>query len=334
MLDAHQLLWTQIAAGVCLLIFGGMLFNLIRMRSQMQAAKNWDKVEGVITISRVEQPSAHVSDDLNDATPILRCRYRVGGQDLESDRIAIGGQPIMTRVLAGKLVARYPVGARVDVHIDPNDLKNALLEPAQHGNLVALLALTMVFGFIAAILVAHSIAGHVLYTSNGAPMFVFPLPIFALLAAAFGVVAFVRGRRLASASMRWPTVPGIITASSVIEEAIEDTSNDDKSFIRKIYRYQVDLRYAYQVGKRDFVGTTGNWGWTAIYGLRQLAEKAAAQYQQEQPVTVYYDPDQPGNAVLEPDDRRGSLAPLIFAAISALVGGAFLAFLIKVGFGN
>ena len=29
MLDAHQLLWTQIAAGVCLLITGGMLFNLI-----------------------------------------------------------------------------------------------------------------------------------------------------------------------------------------------------------------------------------------------------------------------------------------------------------------
>jgi hypothetical protein len=140
MLDAHQLLWTQIAAGVCLLIFGGMLFNLRRMRSQMQAAKNWDKVEGVITVSEVDQPSAHVSDDLNDATPIVRYNYRAGGQDLESDRIAIGGQPLTTRVLAGKLVARYPVGARIDVHVDPNDPKNALLEPAQNSNLVALLA--------------------------------------------------------------------------------------------------------------------------------------------------------------------------------------------------
>src|SRR5579859_1291214 len=53
MLDAHQLLWTQIAAGICLLIFGGMLFNLIRMRAQMQAARSWDKVEGIITVSRV-----------------------------------------------------------------------------------------------------------------------------------------------------------------------------------------------------------------------------------------------------------------------------------------
>ena len=332
MLDAHQLLWTQIAAGVCLLIFGGLLYNLLRLRSQMQAAKNWDKVEGVIIATDVKQPPAHVSDDLNDATPVIRYRYRAGGQELESEQIRIGGQPLMTRVLAGRLVARYPVGARVDVHIDPNDPKSALLEPAQQANLTALLAFTVVFGFIAAILVAHSIAGHVLYTPNGAPLFAFPLPILALLGAVFGVVAFVRGRRLASASTRWPTVAGIVTNSGVIEEAIEDKGNDDKSFVRKIYRYQVDLRYAYQIGKRDFVGTSANWGWTAVYGLRELAEKVASQYRQGQPVTVYYDPEQPGNAVLEPDNRQGSLAPLIAAAICAVISGLFLAFLIEVGF--
>ena len=332
MLDAHQLLWTQIAAGVCLLIFAGMLFNLFRTRSQMQAASEWDKVEGVITVSMVDQPAAHVSDDLNDATPIVHYRYRAGGQDFEGDRIAVGGQPMMTRVLAGKLIARYPVGARVDVHVDPNDPKNALLEPAQQGNLAARLAFTIVFGLIAAVLAAHSIAGHVLNTGNGVPLFAFALPILALLGAVFGVAAFIRGRRLASASARWPTVAGIVTTSGVIEEVIEDKSNDDKSFIRKIHRYQVDLRYAYQVGKRDFVGTAAGWGWTAIYGLRDVAEKAASQYQMGQPVTVYYDPEQPGNAVLEPDNRQGSLAPLIAAAVCAVAGGALLAFFVKAGF--
>jgi hypothetical protein len=256
----------------------------------------------------------------------------VGGQDLESDQIRVGGVLLMTRVLAGGLVARYPVGAHVDVHIDPNDPKNALLEPTQQGNLAALIAFTVVFGFIAAVLTAHSIAGHVLYSSNGVPLFAFGLPILVLLFAVLGVVAFVRGRRQASASTRWPTVAGIVTTSDVIEEAIEDKENDDRSFIRKIYRYQVDLRYAYQVGKRDFIGTAANWGGTAIYGLRELAEKAASQHSVGQPVTVYYDPEQPGNAVLEPDNRQGSLAPLIVAAICAVLGGLFLAFLIKVGF--
>ena len=332
MLDAHQLLWTQIAAGICLLLFGGFLFNLLRMRNQMRAARNWDKAEGIITVSKVDQPAVHASDDLDDATPIVRYRYRAGGQELEGDRIMFGGQPVTTRVLAGGLVARYPVGARVDVHIDPNDPKNALLEPAQQANLAALVALTIVAGLIAAILAAHSIAGHVLYTSNGAPLFVFPLPILILLGGVVCVVAFVRGRRQASASMRWPTVAGTVTTSDVIEEAIEDKSNDDKSSIRKIYRYQLDLRYAYQIGKRDFVGTAANWGGTAIYGLREMAEQTAGQYRPGQPVTVYYDPEQPGNAVLEPENRKGSLTLLIVAAICAIFGGLFLVFFLKASF--
>jgi hypothetical protein len=334
MLDAQHLLWTQIAAGVCLLISAGMLFNLVRMRRQFQSAKSWDKVEGIIFASTVEQPPAHVSDDLNDATPIIRYRYRADGQDLESDQIKIGGQPLTTRVLAARLIARYPVGARIDVYVDPKDPKNVLLEPDQQANLAAQLAFTITFGFIAAILVAHAIAGHVLYTGNGVPLFAFALPGVAALAAVFSVLSFVRTRRLASASARWPTVPGTVTASNVVEELIEEKNNDDKSIIRKIRRYQVDLRYAYKVGRRDFVGTAENWGWTAIYGLRELAETAAGQYSQGQPVTVYYDPEQPRNAVLDPESRQGSMAPLIFAAISAVLGGVILAFFIQVGFGG
>lgn len=171
-------------------------------------------------------------------------------------------------------------------------------------------------------------------TGNGVPLFAFALPGVAILAAILSIASIARTRRLASASARWPTVPGTITTSSVIEEEIEDTSNDDKSIIRKIHRYQVDLRYAYQVGKRDFVGTARNWGWTGVYGLRELAEKATGQYRQGQPVTVYYDPEQPGNAVLEPASLQGSMAPLIFAAISAIAGAALLTFFIKVGFGH
>jgi hypothetical protein len=63
MLNAQQLMWTQIAAGIAVLLFGLTLFNLIRMRGRMVAARSWDKVEGIITVSRVDQPTAHSSDD-------------------------------------------------------------------------------------------------------------------------------------------------------------------------------------------------------------------------------------------------------------------------------
>src|ERR1700749_2064082 len=135
MLDAHQLLWTKIAAGVCLLNFGGLVYNLVRSRQRMQAARNWDRIEGVITASEVEQPASHVSDDLDDATPIIRYHYRAGGQDIEGDHGQIGGLPLTTRVLAGRLIARYPVGAHVDVYVDPGNPSNALLEPSAADNI-------------------------------------------------------------------------------------------------------------------------------------------------------------------------------------------------------
>ncbi len=334
MLDAHQLLWTQIAAGVCSLNFAGLVYNLVRSRQRMQAARNWDRVEGVITASEVEQPASHVSDDLNDATPIIRYRYRAGGQDIEGDQVQIGGLPLTTRVLAGRLIARYPVGAHVDVFVDPANPKSALLEPAAAGNIAAQLVFTVVFGFAAAILTAHSVAGHVLYVGNGVPLFAFALPAIAMIGAVAGIIAFVRARRLAGASAQWPSVAGAITNSTVIEEQIEDDSNTEKSTIRMIYRYQLDLRYAYKVNKRDYVGTSATPGWTPIYGSREPAETAAGQYKPGSPVTVYYDPDRPGNAVLEPGSRQGSAAPLVFSAISAVAGGVMLALFVMIGFGQ
>jgi hypothetical protein len=332
MLDAHQLLWTQIAAGVCSLNFCGLVYNLSRSRRRMQAARSWDKIEGIISASEVERPASHVSDDLDDATPIIRYRYRFGGQDLESDQVQIGGMPLTTRVLAGRRIARYPVGAHVDVYVDPHNPNNALLEPAASDNIVGQIVFTILFGFAAATLTAHSIAGHVLYTGNGVPLFAFALPGIAILAALFSVVAFVRARRLAGASAQWPAIPGTVTNSSVIEEQIEDDSNSDKSTIRKIPRYQLDLRYAYRVGKRDYIGTSATLAWTPIYGLRDQAETEASKYRPGAPVTVYYDPDRPRIAVLEPENKQGSAAPLVFGAISAVAGGAMLAFFLKVGF--
>jgi hypothetical protein len=334
MLDATPLLWTRIGAAVCLVIAAGLVFNLLRLRGRIRAAANWSKAAGEIIVSEVRQPPAHVSDDLNDASPVIRYRYRASGQDLESDQVRVGGVAMTTRVLAGKLVARYPVGARVDVYLDPADPSQALLEPRRQDNVVAVLVFAIVFGLVGAVLAAHALAGRVLYAGNGVPLFAFALPVVAFLVAGLSVASFVRARRLATASAGWPTVPGTVTTSDVIEEVIQDKSDDDKSRIRTTRRYQVDLRYAYQVGKRDFVGTIANWGWTSVYGLRELADTAAGVYAPGQRVTVYYDPDQPGTAVLQPDDKQGAMAPLVLAVIAAVVGVTLLAFFVKFGFGG
>ncbi|MGT2436876.1 DUF3592 domain-containing protein [Bradyrhizobium betae] len=334
MLNAQQLMWTQIAAGISVLLFGLMLVNLVRMRGRMQAARSWDKVEGVITVSTVEQPEAHVSDDQNDAKPIIRYRYRAGGEELEGDKVFVGGIAMTTKVLAAKLAGRYPVGAHVDVYVDPKQPAEALLEPAAAQNLAALVAFTIVFGLIAATLTAHSVAGHVLYAGNGVPLFAFALPVIVLIGGVFCVIEYVSTRRLASASLRWPTAAGKVSRCAVVEEIVEEkTEHDNRPTTTKMqHRYQVDLRYAYKVGQRDFIGTEINWGGTMISGLREVAEEAAAKYHPGQTVQVHYDPERPGHAVLEPASREGALGPLIGAAVCAVVGGLFLTILIKVGF--
>jgi Protein of unknown function (DUF3592) len=333
MLGATQLLWTQIAAGVCLLLFAGSLYNLMRLRGRLAASKSWIKTDGEIIASAVKLPLSHTSDDQDDADAVIRYRYRVGGQNYESDSIKIGGQTSMARGFADALVAKYPVGARIDVHYDPRNPENAALEPHKQDNLVPHLVFAIVFGAIAGILAAHAIAGKVLYTDNGVPLFAFAFPIVAFLVAIFSVVSFVNGRRQAKASAQWPTASGTITTSDIVEEEIEDRK-DDSNIVRIIRRYRVDLRYAYRVGRRDFVGTAWSWGWTPIYGLRELAEKVTGKYPNGQTVTVYYDPAQPDNAVLEPGNRQGSVAPLVFGGIFAVAGALILAFFVNVGFGH
>ena len=138
MLDAHRLLWTQIAAGVCLLNFGDLLFRSVRLRAETRVAGRWDRVEGVIIASEVDQPPARVSDDETDATPVIRYRYRINGNDLEGDRNRLGGVPMTTRLLAMQQVARYPLGARVDVYVTPKNPKRALLQPRAQNNIVGL----------------------------------------------------------------------------------------------------------------------------------------------------------------------------------------------------
>jgi hypothetical protein len=334
MLDPTQLLWTQIAAGACLLIFVGMVFGLPRLRRRVEASKRWLKANGEILVSEIKLPQTHTSDDQDDARVVVRYRYGVDAKTYEGDGIKIGGQTSMMRALAETLVARYPVGAEVDVYYDPRDPKDAVLEPHEQSSGIAQLAVTLVFGIVGIVLALHAMAGKVLTTENDVPLFAFALPGAAFIAAIAGVISFLNGRQTAKDRAQWPTVPGTVTTSDIIEETIESKRSEDTEILRTTKRYRVDLRYTYRVGQRGYVGTNRVWEWTAVYGLREQAKKVTSAYPQGKSVTVYYDPAQPGLAVLEPGNRQGSLAPLIFGGISAIAGALLLLFFVGVGFGH
>jgi hypothetical protein len=109
-------LW-PIAAGVCLVVFGGYL-RILSLRS-----RGWPVTSGVITDSRWR---TRISGGREEKTAAeIRYRYTVGGQIYRGDVISYGEMLFASD--EGRL-QRYPQGAAVEVHYDPHDPGLAVLE--------------------------------------------------------------------------------------------------------------------------------------------------------------------------------------------------------------
>lgn len=93
----------------------------------------------------------------------------------------------------------------------------------------------------------------------------------------------------ARSSLRWPSVMGTVTGSGT----------KTQSSLRGGPATAADVRYMYEVDGKRFEGTRISFG---QYGTGDggHARKEAEKYPVGKPVTVYYDPNSPATAVLEP----------------------------------
>jgi hypothetical protein len=306
MLTATALLWTRIIAGFCVFIVGGLLKTIWQRRNEVAKGKSWPAVAGQVISSAIEIPETRISDDEPDCRVNVRYRYQVNAVDYECGRIGFGGPEDMTEIAAEAVVAKYAAGTPVRVHYDPKHPGRAVLDGAKANGLGIWLALA-VFGSIGMVLVAHSIAGKVLYTSNGVPLFAYLLPVAAMLIAGLGIYGFLDIRRQQKLSAAWPITLGKITTSRVVE--VEETDKDNKT----VTKYGEQIAFTYRLGSHDYKGTTRAWGWTELYSTPEGAEAIVAQYPVGRDVPVYYDPAAPVSAVLEPRNNAGAYAPLYFS---------------------
>lgn len=321
-LDSTQLLWTWIVGAFFALLFMGFLRSFLATRAQIAAARAWPKVEGEIIQSEVRLPQAHTSDEESDARPLIRYRYRIGGEDHEGRSLALGAGGPMEHALAADLVAKYPVGRRVDVYYDQKNPRQSTLDPRSKDNAITDAAFAVTFGPIAFVLLGQGFLGGVPYLSNGAPMFFLLMPAATFLITCFSFVVYWSDRKQTNASPSWPTITGEITTSTVAEEHIEH-KNDDGSF-RTFTRYKPDIRFAYRVGERDYVGTNVKWGWMSLYASPAAPNSIIACYPLAKRVTVHYDPADPATAVIETNNGRAPLASLVFGGLWAVGGAVFL----------
>jgi|GEM_PF-361349 len=138
----------EVPVMLCAIGFGlALLLFFVGYRRFLMRANAWPVVPGRVTISRVEQRAA-TSDSPNRRShaAVVEFRYQVGGLGFSSRQIALGLDKSGSRSAADRIVARYPVGAAVEVHYDPTNPSQAALENPTGLSWILLLAALACFG--------------------------------------------------------------------------------------------------------------------------------------------------------------------------------------------
>lgn len=146
--------------------------------------------------------------------------------------------------------------------------------------------------------------------------------VFAIITFCFGGVFFlvggillfiaIRNRQKSSASMSWPSVPGTITASAVRENSSTDEDGHEST------TYSPAVEYEYLVNNQAYKGKRINYG-VGSSSNRAAAQKEVDRFLPGMAVTVYYNPEKPGEAVLDRkivSSKAGLIIGIVFLVLT------------------
>ena len=143
------------------------------------------------------------------------------------------------------------------------------------------------------------------------------------IGALFGVVGVFflylayRNRKKARSTLTWPTVPGRVESSTVIERT-------HRSKGARHYTFEPRIVYRYTVGGQEYESSRIAYG-PPLSGSRGRAEALAKTYDPANEVTVHYDPSNPAEAVLDTAPGGGNSVYVILGMIFTLSGSGVAA---------
>lgn len=130
---------------------------------------------------------------------------------------------------------------------------------------------------------------------------------------------------LAKASVEWPSVPGKVESSEVVRKR----DNDGDTM------YRAEIIYSYTVNGEALESDKRRIGATSSSSSSKSAYKITREYPQGQDVTVYYNPDAPEEAVLEPgvflESKILWYVGLVFMVLGVLMAGWPLLKIVLIG---
>ncbi len=118
---------------IFLLLFGAGVWVFLQSRkkaARIKAAGAWPSVPGKVTASEIQSHESTDSDGMRSTSYTLAVSYsyEFQGQARTGSRIYVGDNKVYSTLGgARKALAAYPVGAAVNVHIDPADSTNTAL---------------------------------------------------------------------------------------------------------------------------------------------------------------------------------------------------------------
>lgn len=135
------------------------------------------------------------------------------------------------------------------------------------------------------------------------------LMVFGVIALAVGVILYViqlrQGLR-ADASKKWPKAEATVIAS-----ALEPSPEHRR-------RYRAAIAYRYRVGRKDY--QADRVFWAGNEGRRRHMESVVSAYPAGATIRIYYDPQNPADAVIDPTQHTGSKATVVYAMGMITIG--------------
>ncbi len=263
---------------------------------RVRKAARWWEGRARITRSGVEVSHSHFKTTEVINKPGVAYEFTAGSDTIQGERIGLGlGQP--ERV--DQTLKKYPVGAEVPVFYDPENPKDCTLErepPVSLGCLWGgtITALLVYLGITAWVWSGWSL---VTYLANRFPeqhhvVGVLATGTLGLFCLASGIWNRLNPRQLA---------PWIATKGTIVSSDVESYTEHDSSSSRSV-RYSAVIEFSYTVDGQEYHGTKGATDLVKVTvgSGKASADAETARYPVGMAVDVYYDPENPSKASLDP----------------------------------
>lgn len=308
------------------LVFGSLMILLLIFGTlykywEVRKADKWLSVPGRIISAQararrmkkargVTQAEAGADEDMVNFADI-KYEYRVKGKTYKGSRVSIGED--LGDHAVEDTIARYPAGSTVTVHYNPDRPEQAVLETGAPEGVWRTMA---IFIAVLTVLLVGGTFGFnrlvdILRDNLSNPERAIPVAALAAMAAFIGLIAFALKRQV-EAARSWPTVDGVVE-SSRIERFRMQTGVTNSSLSRF---FKADTVYAYRVGTVEYKGSRLRFGGRFYATFSLFARNQVENYPPGTKVTVYYNPENHSEAVLEPV-ADGYWTTVLLAALMA-----------------